>query len=86
MDKIVWLDVLCVNQHLTKERVDEDWKDLLKPLDQSIVDSMRDTVASTKKTLFFMDPECSALNRIWCLYELWQTVDPPPGKSKSAKD
>ena len=47
---------------------------------------MRDTVASTKKTLFFMDPECSALNRIWCLYELWQTVDPPPGKSKSAKD
>jgi hypothetical protein len=38
-----------------------------------VVDAMEKTVGSTKKTVFFMDPSCTALNRIWCLYEIYQT-------------
>ncbi len=95
----VWIDVMVYNQHDMHFRGENGaWNSKNAELNDVVVEGMRDTVASTKRTLFFLDPKVTvyanvstflslilitvsehlfqgdSVSRIWCLYELWQTV------------
>ena len=62
---ILWLDIIAINQHPYKDRGCLSNKD---------VDNLAKVVHATDRTLFCLDKECVALSRIWCIYEVWQTV------------
>lgn len=54
----VWLDVFAVNQH--------DKEDDLA--------LMSDVVDAATQTLLCVDRECLVLQRLWCVYEVWETL------------
>jgi hypothetical protein len=57
----VWLDVCAVNQHSTAA---DDFNTYLPA-----------AIGSTRQTLLCLDAEGLVFTRIWCLYEVWVTVD-----------
>ncbi|CAN0173806.1 unnamed protein product [Scytosiphon promiscuus] len=54
----VWLDVFAVNQH---DKADD-------------LALMGDVVEAATQTLLCVDRECLVLQRLWCVYEIWQTL------------
>ena len=59
---VLWLDIVAVNQH------PHAGKGCLPP------DDVVKLVRTTERTLLCLDTDCMALTRIWCLYEVWQTL------------
>ena len=63
---VLWLDIIAINQH--------PYKDDHGCLQNEDVDSLAKVVHATERTLLCLDKECVALSRIWCVYEVWQTI------------
>jgi len=64
-DMLVWLDIMAIPQHPYEDRgvlLNED------------VMSLARVVAATERTLLCLDANCTVLTRIWCLFEVWQTL------------
>eukprot|EP00967_Tisochrysis_lutea_P157835 scaffold321287_cov18-Tisochrysis_lutea.AAC.1 len=61
----IWLDIIAINQvpYATNKGLLQD--------DVSSLSKVIDTVDST---LFFLDAQGVVLTRIWCLFEVWQTL------------
>ncbi|KAG2485797.1 hypothetical protein HYH03_015508 [Edaphochlamys debaryana] len=57
----VWIDIFAVNQHPGKTQAD----DLAR---------LQEVVGASEGTLLVLDAAGLVLTRIWCLYEIWQTV------------
>ncbi|KAG1663281.1 hypothetical protein FOA52_006322 [Chlamydomonas sp. UWO 241] len=61
----VWLDMFAMNQHTPKD-IDfkERWRLLL---------GLRDMVQDARQTLMVLDGDGEVLDRLWCLYDAWQS-------------
>ncbi|GAX72566.1 hypothetical protein CEUSTIGMA_g22.t1 [Chlamydomonas eustigma] len=57
----VWLDIFAINQHPSQEQVD----DLAR---------LQDVIRMSHSTLLVMDNTGQVLRRVWCLFEIWKTV------------
>ncbi|GAX76256.1 hypothetical protein CEUSTIGMA_g3700.t1 [Chlamydomonas eustigma] len=58
----VWLDIFAVNQHGGPDQV----RDLA---------NLKEAVVRSEGTLLILDHVVSPLERVWCLYEIWHTIN-----------
>ncbi|KAJ9520083.1 hypothetical protein QJQ45_030009 [Haematococcus lacustris] len=57
-DVYLWIDILCINQHI--ERCGSDMQQI------------KDVIGVSDRLLFILDKSGLCLQRTWCLWELWQ--------------
>ncbi|GFR41736.1 hypothetical protein Agub_g2489 [Astrephomene gubernaculifera] len=57
----VWCDIFAINQHPGQIQADD-------------LSQLKDCVVASKQTLLCLDDQGMVLTRIWCLYEIWNTV------------
>ncbi|GLI63213.1 hypothetical protein VaNZ11_006069 [Volvox africanus] len=60
-DTYVWLDIFAINQHPSEQQAND-------------LAQLQEVVGASEATLLVMDRYGTVLTRIWCLYEIWQTV------------
>mmetsp|Transcript_31220 Transcript_31220/g.69446 ORF Transcript_31220/g.69446 Transcript_31220/m.69446 type:complete len:482 (+) Transcript_31220:82-1527(+) len=59
----VWIDIFAVNQHIGRGSTQAD--DLA---------NLQTVITRVERTLLILDSTGVVLTRIWCLYEIWQTM------------
>ncbi|GLC44943.1 WD repeat-containing protein 49 [Pleodorina starrii] len=57
----VWCDIFAINQHPGQVQADD-------------LSQLKDCVEASQQTLLCLDDKGLVLTRIWCLYEIWNTV------------
>ncbi|GFR50272.1 hypothetical protein Agub_g12459 [Astrephomene gubernaculifera] len=60
-ETFVWLDIFAINQHPDTTQAED-------------LSKLQEVVGSSQATLLVLDGDGQVLTRIWCLYEIWQTV------------
>ncbi|GIL86068.1 hypothetical protein Vretifemale_14319 [Volvox reticuliferus] len=61
-DKVfVWCDIFAINQHPGQVQADD-------------LAQLKDCVEASNQTLLCLDDKGLVLTRIWCLYEIWNTI------------